>query len=196
MRQYFPALLGLLLAVPAGAQTAVRVTAGLTGGSALVSDILDGPISLGTGLTPTLTAAVAHPIGGGYRGLLEARIGRGALKVDDDGTTDDLDNLTTIGVMLLVEGPFAAGLRWEAGAGLLSYRPSARAGVFSQGGPSPWMIGGGLSWSRPIGNTMRFVANGRYDFHQFRTKQLESRGYTQFQTVHRVGVGIGVERSF
>lgn len=196
MRQCLPLLLGALLATPAGAQMSVRLAAGVTMGTPLVEDVLGGPVSLGTGLPPTIALSVAHPVGAKYRAVVEARIGRGALQVDDDGIADDLETLTTIGLMALVDGPLAGAVRWEVGAGIVSYKPAERSGVFSQGGPSPWIIGGGLTWTRPIGSSLEFLAGARYDFHQFRTRQLESRGYTQFQTVHRLGLGIGIERRF
>jgi hypothetical protein len=196
MRQCLPLLLGALLAAPAGAQMTVRLTAGVTMGTPLVEDVLGGPVSLGTGLPPTIALSVTHPIGAKYRAMVEARAGRGPRQVDDDGTSDDLGTLTTVGIMALVDGPVAGAVRWELGAGVMSYRPADRDGVFSQGGPSPWIIGGGLTWTRPIGASLDLLAAARYDFHQFRTRQLESRGYTQFQTVHRLGLGIGIERRF
>ena len=185
-----------LVALPVHAQITARLTVGASVGTPLVEDVLGDPVSLGAGVPPTLALSAWHPIAAKYRAGLEARVGRGSLKVDDGGVADDLEALTTVGLMFLVDGPFAGGFRWEVGAGIMSYRPADEAGVFSQGGPSPWMLGGGLTWTRPLGSTMRLAASGRYDFHQFRTRQLESRGYTQFQTVHRIGLGIGVERTF
>ena len=198
MRYYlFPAFAALIGAGVAGAQTTARVTAGVTGGTALVHDELGGPISLGAGRPVTIALAITHPIGAKYRLLIEGRVGRANVNVDDSGVQSDLESLTTVGAMLLVDGPFAGAFRWEIGAGVLSYRPADQRGVFLQGGPSPWLLGAGLSWSRPTGGSgLRLLANARYDFHQFQTRQLESRGYSQYRTVHRVGLGVGIERRF
>jgi hypothetical protein len=165
-------------------------------GTALVTDQLGGPVSLGTGVPVTAALSLAHPIGTGYRALVEVRAGRGSLHAENNGESSTIPGLTTVGVMLLVDGPLANRVRWELGAGLLSYRPSERSGVFGQGGPTPWLLGAGLNWTRPLSGSFDLVANGRYDFHQFRSRQLDSRGYTQYQSVHRLGLGVGIERSF
>lgn len=189
-------VIGALVAAPLGAQTTARLTVGGTVGTALVTDELGGPVSLGTGVPVTAALALAHPIGTGYRALVEIRAGRGSLHADSNGERSTIPGLTTVGIMLLVDGPLANRVRWELGAGLMKYRPSERSGVFSQGGPTPWMVGAGLSWTRPLSGSFDLVANGRYDFHQFRSRQLDSRGYTQYQSVHRLGLGVGIERSF
>lgn len=196
-RLLLPVLAVLTIDGEVSAQTSARVTAGVTRGTSLVQDDLGGRISVGTGLPPTITLAIAHPIGAEYRVLVEGRLGRGHVNVDDDGDRSDLESLTTVSAMILVDGPFVGPFRWEVGAGVVSYRPADGRGVFLEGGPSPWLLGAGLSWSRPIGgNGLRMLANMRYDFHQFQTSQLESRGYSQYRTVHRVGLGIGIERRF
>ncbi|MEO5824505.1 MAG: hypothetical protein ABIR59_01310 [Gemmatimonadales bacterium] len=194
----FPSLLviGALVVAPIGAQTTARLTVGGTLGTALASDQLGGPVSLGTGVPVTAALSVAHPIGAGYRALAEVRGGRGALRADNNGESSTIPGLTTVGLMLLVDGPLAHRVRWELGAGFLSYRPAELSGAFSKGGPTPWLLGAGLNWSRPLSESFDLVANGRYDFHQFRSRQLDSRGYTQYQSVHRIGLGVGIERSF
>jgi len=193
MPRYFAILLTFALAVRADAQVSARITAGATRGSTLVDDDVNGPIALGTAISPTVAVAIAHPVGSGYRALLEVRASRGNLMVDDDAGSASLDGLTALGVMVLVDGPVAGTVRFEIGAGLLSYRTQQR-GVFADGRPSPWILGGGLSWSRPLGVTTQLIVNARYDFHQFQSDRLESLGYTRFNTVHRVGLGFGVER--
>jgi len=196
-RYLLPVFAVLSLTGEARAQTSARITAGVTRGTDLVRDELGGPISLGTGMPPTITVAIAHPIGAKYRVMMEGRVARGHVNVDDAGERSDLESLTTIGAMLLIDGPFAGAFRWEVGAGVISYRPAERRGVFSEGGPSPWLLGAGLSWSRAIGRGgLQLLANARYDFHQFQTSQLEARGYSQYRTVHRIGLGIGIERGF
>lgn len=194
----FPALIiiGALVVSPLGAQTTARLTVGGTIGTSLVTDQLGGPVSLGSGVPITAAISLAHPIGMTYRARLEVRAGRGALHAESNGETSTIPALTTVGVMLLVDGPLANRVRWEVGAGVMNYRPSEQSGVFSQGGPTPWMLGAGLSWTRPLAGSFDLVANGRYDFHQFRSRQLDSRGYTQYESVHRVGLGVGIERSF
>ncbi len=189
-------VLAAVVSSPLTAQTSVRVTGGPTVGTALATDQLAGPVSIGTGVVPTIAIALAQPIGTDYRALVEVRAGRGSLRADSNGEESTIPGLTTVGVMLLVDGPLAHRVRWEVGAGVLSYRPKERSGLFSQGGPTPWMLGAGITWTRPLSGALDLALNGRYDFHQFRSRQLDSRGYTQYQSVHRIGLGVGIERSF
>lgn len=190
-------LLALLL-VPslAGAQTLVRVSAGVTAGTPLVDDFLGGEVQVRQAVpAPTLAVQVSHTLPSGYRVGLEGRVASAALEVDDAGTADDLGTLRTVAVMALAEGPVAGALRWQAGLGALLYRPAREAGLFSRGGPTRWLVGGGLTWTRSLGS-VALVATGRYDFHPFSTARLDADGYASYQAVHRGALLVGLERGF
>ena len=178
------------------AQTFVRVGAGMTMSSKLVDDFIAEPLSVRPALAPTLMLLVGHQMSGGYRLGMEVRAAKSSLELSDDSQTDDLGGLTTLGLSLWADGELRSALRWEVAAGLLSYRPENELGIFSEGGPARLMLGGGIAWHRPIGSALSAVVSLRYDFHPFNTDRLTLDGYAGSQPVHRVGLGVSLERGF
>lgn len=188
--------LALALAAPLPAQTTLRLSAGATQSTRLVEDNLGGTIELTPAIAPTIALQVSHPAGRGYRVGIEARVASSALEVDDNGAADELGTLRTLEVMALLDGPIARDVHWHAGVGAILYQPSEETGIFSEGAPTRWQVGAGLTWSRPVSPSLTVVATGRYAFHPFTTRRLDTLNYGQFQAVHRVGLTLGVERSF
>jgi hypothetical protein len=190
--------LALLLALPAvaPAQTMVRVSAGVTASSKLVEDFLGGPITVTQAVPlPTVALRLSHTLPSGYRLGVEGRLTSGATEVTDNGATEDLGTVRTLTVMALADGPVRGALRWEAGVGTILYRPTEETGIWSRGGASRWLVGGGLTWTRPLGS-VDLVVGGRYDFHPFTTPRLDGDGYAGYQAVHRAGLTLGLERGF
>lgn len=196
MRFSLLAMATLCSVVPIDAQAFVRVSAGVTGGTVLVQDFIVEPVSARQSIAPTGIVSVGYALSGGYRVALEARMAIGTLEIEDRGTTDDLGGLTTLGLMLVADGPIRGFFRWEAGAGMLRYQPENEIGIFSRGGPSLWIVGAGVAWSRPVSAAMQIVAGARYDFHPFTSDRLTADDYSSHQAVHRVGLSVGLERSF
>jgi len=191
-----PAALALaLLTTPASGQVFVRLGAGMTYSTDLVGEVIQTPIAARQGLAPTGTALVGWQLPSGWRVGVEARYARGDHEVDDAGTSDDLGALATLQLALLADGPIRGGFRWEAVAGLLRYQPERDLGAFRDDAPSPLLLGAGLSWTRPLTATLGLVAAGRYDFHSFSSRRLESDGYSSSQAVHRFALTLGIERS-
>ncbi len=194
MRFTFVLLLVLPATVPA--QTLVRVSAGVTASSRLVEDFVGGPITVEQAVPmPTFALQLSHTLASGYRLGVEGRLTSGATEVTDNGISDDLGTVRTIALMALADGPIRGALRWQAGIGTILYRPAEELGIWSRGGGSRWLVGGGLLWSRPVGS-VDLVVGGRYDFHPFTTPRLDAEGYGGYQAVHRVGLTLGVERGF
>jgi hypothetical protein len=189
------ALAMLLLPAALSAQAFGRVGAGLTFSTPFVKDFIAEPVEARQSLAPTVVAMLGWRLASGHRLGVEARYAMGSYEVEDRGLTDDLGGLPTLGLALFADGPLRGALRWEAAAGRLAYRPERETGLFSSGGTSPWMVGGGLSWSRPLGAFV-LVPAIRYDYHGFNTDRLDGENYTGRQTVHRVGVALTVERGF
>jgi hypothetical protein len=191
-------LTGLVaLVTPGVSQTAVRVNVGATAWSPLVNDYLGGDITLQPAVAPTLSIAVAHPVGQGYRMALEGQFGTSTLEVEDRGVTDDLGTLRTLGLVVLMDGPIAATpLRWEAGAGALFYRPAIPQGVFLDGGMTRWQLVAGVSWSKRVATELDLVVAARYDYSTFTTSHLIALGYSASTAVHRAGLHVGLERTF
>lgn len=190
------AFVTLSAAAGASAQTSLRLSAGATLGTPLVRDDLGGAITVKPAVAPTIALAAAHPVGHGYRMILEAAVGSSTLQVTDKGVNDELGALRTLGLALLLDGPIRKSLRWQAGAGALMYRPSEQQGIFLDDSPTRWLLAVGASWSRPLSATIDLVVNARYDYSTFTTRHLDKLGYSQFTTVQRVGLFAGVERRF
>jgi hypothetical protein len=188
----------LLVVLPAvvTAQTRVRVSAGVTASSTLVNDVVGGPVTVEQAVPlPTVALQLAHTLSSGYRLGVEGRFTSGAVEVTDNAVTDELGTVRTLSVMALADGPIRGALRWQAGVGAMLYRPTEEVGIWSRGGASRWLVGGGVTWTRPLGS-LDLVVGGRYDFHPFTTPRLDADGYGGYQAVHRVGLTLGIERGF
>lgn len=200
LRPTFRLVLTLCLALigvgRVAAQTGVRLSLGATKGSDLISDDLGGAITLAPAIAPTIALAVSHPVGHGYRMVVEGQFGSSTLQVNDAGTQDELGTLRTLGLALLLDGSIAGTLHWHAGGGALLYRPTIRQGVFLDDTPTRWLLIAGATWSRPLTTTIEMVATARYDFSTFTTRHLSTVGYSQFTSVQRGGLFLGLERKF
>lgn len=192
-------MLGLTLLQPAGAQRTVRLALGVTRSSALAHDaILDNTV-LKLALAPSATVGVAFPINaaGSYRLVMEAAYGTSKMTASDStGGTSDLGSLATITTSAMVDGYLRGALRWQVGAGILFYRPANHSGVFLEGPIHRYLATGGMSWTHPITADLNLLVLGRYSFQEFITPILVARGYSSYQTVHRLGLHVGVERRF
>lgn len=186
----------LLLPTLLSAQVFVRVGGGITASSNFLKDFIVEPISARQSAAPTGMLLVGWQLPGGYRIGVEGRYAIGQWQVEDRGETSDVAALKTLGVSLFADGPIRPSLRWEAAAGMLRYQPEREIGPFSSGAPSPWLIGGGISWLRPIGDRLNFVVGARYDFHGFNTERLDADDYSSRQAVHRGSLTIAIERGF
>ena len=199
MRPWLPVILGLTLLHPAGAQRTVRLTLGATRSSDLAHDaILDNTV-LKLAVAPSATIGVAVPINaaGSYRLVMEAAYGTSKMTAgDSNGGTSDLGSLATITTRAMVDGHLRGAVRWQVGAGMLFYRPANHSGVFLEGPTHRYLATAGMSWSRPITRGLDLLVLGRYSFQEFITPILVTRGYSSYQTVHRLGLHVGVERRF
>lgn len=191
-----------LMVIPctAPAQAFVRLSGGITASTDLTEEVIVTPISQRQSIAPTGQAVVGWRFDNGYRLALEARYAGGNLEVHDGSISDNLGRLATLQLAAMIDGAlrqFAGGaLRWEAAVGVLKYQPEHSIGVFSDDDPSRLLIGGGVSWTKPISPRFALVAAARYDFHTFSSRRLSSEDYTGSQGVHRLGLTLGLERSF
>ncbi len=192
------ALLITTLLVPAllPAQVFVRVGGGLTASSNFLNDFIVEPVNARQSVAPTGVVLVGWQLAGGYRLGVEGRYVMGQWQVADRGEVDDVGTLRTLGVSLFADGPIRPSLRWEVVAGKLGYQPEREIGPFSSGAPSPWLVGGGLTWLRPIGDQLNLAISARYDFHGFSTDRLDADNYSSSQAVHRGALTVAIERGF
>lgn len=187
-----------IMPVRAPAQLSLRVGAGATLGSTLVSKavLYDDVVTLSSATATTLTVALGYPIAPRYRLLLEGRIARGGLSAESNAGVNDLGSLRTIGVVVLAEGPLPYHLRFQLGGGAMKYSPSSKSGVFADDAPIKPMVAAGLGWTHPLGRGLDLHVGGRWDLHEFTTGTLQRRGWSLAQRVHRLSLTVGVERGF
>lgn len=193
-------LLLLVAAIhPAGAQRSVHLALGATRSADLVHDARLDNTALKLATAPTATLGVALPINasGSHRVVIEAGYGSSSMTATDSRAgASDLGRVATLSALAMLDGKLTGVLRWQAGVGVLVYQPSTKGGVFLSGGTHRYLVGGGLSYSRPLTKALDLLVLGRYSFHEFTTPTLVERGYSSYQSVHRVSVLVGVERRF
>ena len=192
-------LILLITIVPLTLPAQVRVGARLGGtwSSTLAEDEIGTQIEVETGIAPTVTLTASIPSGKKYRLGLETIISTSSLEATDDNGTADLGSLRTATLLATAGGPaMIAGLYWQVGAGVIKYFPGDKDGLFRQGGPLRLTGSFLLELRRPLRQGWEWSVGARYGFHQFITKELESRGSSRPQAVHRAGLEVGVARYF
>lgn len=191
-------LIAVTLATSASAQQ-VRVSArlGATWSSTLMKDIVVNPITVKAGIAPTLALSASIPTGRKYRLGLETVVSTTSVKATENGAETDLGSLRSATLLLTAEGPLMVrDFYFRIGVGLLKYLPSEKTGIFQQGGPT--RITGNLTaeYRRSLRPGWDGIAAVRYGLSSFTTKELESRGFTRSQAIHRVGLEVGVAKDF
>ena len=184
--------------LPATAQLSLRLGAGATLGTSLVSNatLYDDLVSLKTGTAPTVAIGLGYPIAPTYRLVAEARMASSSVTATSNAGSSDVGTLRTVTIALLAEGPLPYHLRFQVGGGMIKYSPSEATGVFADDSPMKPMVTAGLGWVKPLRPGLDLVANGRWDLHEFTTGALERRGWSLAQRIHRVALTIGIERGF
>lgn len=197
MKTSLPVLLLMAAAAPLEAQLDYYARVGVTGSSPLVRDVLFEPFETGQGIAPTLVAGLSIPVGTENRLGVEGSLVSGSLRAspEDGGDDVDLGRLTTLSAMANAEGAVSGPVRWRVGIGVIKYLPSEEAGLFAQGGPLRYVVGGGLDFRRPTFGSWDLMISARYDFHRFTTEELRDRGFTQAQGVQRGSLTFGLART-
>jgi hypothetical protein len=187
-----PALL-LFAGVPRlEAQTDYYARLGVIGASKLMRDDIVSEITVRQSIAPMLALGASLPLGPGYRAGMEATFASGSYHQEETGVESDLGTLRTGSVMLGLEGPIAAFIRWRAGAGVLLYWPSEETGIFLKGGTTKFLAGVGVDYRRPVMTKWDLMASARYDYHRFTTEEMEDRGFSPAQPVSRVSLSVGL----
>ena len=109
--------------------------------------------------------------------------------------TTDLGTIRTGSVLLMLEAPLFWRLSWRGGVGVVHYWPTEDTGIFSQGGPTRFLVGGGVDYRSRAMSGWDFLMSLRYDFHRFTTEELKLRGFAGNQGVQRVSASLGLARS-
>ncbi|MEP7325930.1 MAG: hypothetical protein ABI836_08285 [Gemmatimonadota bacterium] len=186
------------LATAASAQQ-VRIGArlGATWSSTLMKDVIVNPITVKAGIAPTLALTASIPSGKKYRIGLEAVFSTASVKAKESGTTTDLGSLRTAALMLAADGPLMVrDFYFRIGVGFLKYLPSDKTGIFLQGGSARITGNFTAEYRRILRPGWYGMGAIRYGLSSFTTKELQSRGFTRSQVVHRVGLELGVAKDF
>jgi len=187
----------LLLAAGPGAlhaQTDYYARAGAVWASTLVRDAIGSEINVRQAIAPMVAIGASMPFSPGYRAGLEATLASGGFDAEQAGGETDLGTIRTASLLLGLDGPIAKSLRWRAGMGGVLYWPSEDSGIFLQGGPIRFLVGGGADWREPVMSSWDLMVSARYDFHRFTTDELERRGFSQAQGVSRISLSVGLAR--
>jgi len=192
-------LLILALLLPAStvglsAQTDYYARIGAIGASNLLRDVIVSEITVRQSIAPMVALGGSLPIGPGYRAGLEATFSSGGFHSEEGGVETDLGSLRTASLLLGLEGPIVAQVRWRAGLGAVRYWPSEETGIFQQGGTTRWLAGAGADYRRPALAQWDLMASVRYDYHRFTTDELDRRGFSSTQAVSRVSLSVGLAR--
>ena len=178
------------------AQTEYYARLGVVGANNLLRDAIVGEITVRQSIAPFIALGGSLPIGArGFRVGLEATIASGKFHSSEGGSDTDLGTLRTGSLLLNLEGPLYRALSWRAGLGGLQYWPSDQTGIFGSGGTTRVLAGAGIDYRRPVLSKWDLMTSARYDFHRFKTEELERRGFSQTQGVSRVSLSIGLSRS-
>jgi hypothetical protein len=187
----------LFLAAGAGAlhaQTDYYARVGVVGASTLVRDVLVTEITVRQSIAPMVVLGASLPLSPSSRIGLETIVASGGFDAEQDGGETDLGTVRTASLLLGLDGPIRAALRWRIGLGGILYWPSEDSGIFLEGGPIRFLAGAGADWRRPVMPSWDLMVSARYDFHRFSTDELERRGFTQAQAVNRVSLSVGLAR--
>lgn len=184
------------LSAPLGAQVTMRATVGGTVSTTLIDDNF---LLTKEKLTPapTVDVAVTLPTGHGYRVLFEADMRHADIEAASSFPVatgnDRIGSVTTIDGLILGEGDLWRHFRWQAGGGIVWFRPSEDEGIFQDGSTTSWVLTAGILWSRPLTHTWNVLAGGRIDHQNFTTGALEDRGYIGGQSLIRFALTAGLE---
>lgn len=191
-------LITIALATTASAQQVrLGVRLGATWSSTLMKDAIVAPITVKSGIAPTLALSASIPSGKKYRLGVETVFSTASVKATENGVDTDLGSLRTATLLLAAEGPLMVrDFYFRIGVGLLKYLPSEKTGIFQQGGPTRITGNFTAEYRKTLRPGLEWVAGVRYGLSGFTTKELQSRGFTRSQAVHRVALEVGVVKDF
>jgi hypothetical protein len=179
---------------PLQSQVDYNARLGLTYSTKLVRDLLIQEVEVRQSLAPTLALGASLPIAPLYRAGLEATLTTSGYHSTEGNTETDLGTLRTGSITLGLDGPVWRTVRWRAGVGLIRYWPTEDSGIFLRGGSTRFLAGAGVDYRPPVSTRWDLILSLRYDWHRFNTEELNARGFTGGQGVHRIAASIGLAR--
>lgn len=189
------AVLAVGLSVPGAAQEFYHARLGVTGATSLVTDRIINTIDVRQNFAPTVLIGASLPVAQDVNASLEVSLATGSFDAEEGAASQSLGTVRTMTATLGAEGRLTWNLRWRAGLGIIRYWPSEDQGIFRRGGPTDFVLTGGVDYTRQLSDDWAVLGGVRYDYHRFTTEELQARGFSQSQQVHRVGLLVGIART-
>jgi hypothetical protein len=190
-------LVAALVLTPAmlPAQTRVGIRGGGMVMSTLARDSIVNPFAVRPDPGPTLGFWLEHALDPSYTVGAGLSTSWSQLSRHENGVTETVANLTTWSPAVTVSRRIHAGVSGYVRAGAIIYRAERReSNLFREGAAPAAILGGGVSYERPLSGNFRLVVDLGYDAHRFSTPALRTAGFAGERVVHRIGIGVGVSR--
>lgn len=179
---------------PLTAQIAIGVSAGARYTTTLVSDSIVTRFSVRPAIAPALALTIGTPIDTTGKWTVEAILDwshSDLVRHDQDGSTQSLGGLGTLGVSVGMRRHLLSWLSARASLGALKYLPASQTGIFSLGGGSLSPLGGlAVEAAPPFGARWDLAFETRLDLHQFITPALRAEGFQDSRRVVRLALGV------
>ena len=176
------------------AQVSVHLSAGARYTTTLVRDSIVTKFSVRPAIAPALALTVGTPLDTTGEWTVEAVIDwshSDLVRHDQDGSTQSLGGLGTIGVSIGMRRHLLSWLSARASAGGLKYLPASQTGIFSLGSGSLFALGGlALQAQPPFGARWGLAIETRLDLHRFITPALRAEGFQDSRPVVRLALGV------
>jgi hypothetical protein len=176
------------------AQVSVHLSAGARYTTTLVRDSIVTNFSVRPAVAPALAFTVGTPIDTTGKWTLEAVLDwshSDVVRHNQDGTTQSLGGLGTLGVAIGMRRHLLPWLSARASVGGLKYLPANATGIFSLGSGPLFALGGvAVQAEPPFGARWDLAFETRLDLHRFITSALRAEGFQDSRPVVRVALGV------
>jgi hypothetical protein len=174
------------------AQATVNASLGARYSTTLVHDSIVTPFDVRAGVAPTLAVAVALPLQTPWTAVASVDLTYAAVsRHDPDGTVAPITHVTTFVIGVALRRALEHGVSVAGGAGLLAYLPSARSGIFRDGGGGVQPVAqAAVAYGPPVLARRGVSLEARYDLHGFLTPALRQEGFVNSKIVHRIALSL------
>ncbi|HEY6854527.1 MAG TPA: hypothetical protein VI139_09770 [Gemmatimonadales bacterium] len=176
------------------AQVAVHLSAGARYTTTMVNDSIVTRFSVRPAIAPALALTIGTPIDTTGKWTVEAILDwshSDLVRHDQDGSTQSLGGLGTLGVSVGMRRHLLSWLSARASVGGLKYLPASQTGIFSLGSGSLSPLGGlAVEAAPPFGARWGLAFETRVDLHQFITPALRAEGFQDSRRVVRLALGV------
>jgi hypothetical protein len=177
------------------AQVSVHLSAGARYTTTMVSDSIITNFKVRPAIAPALALTIGTPIDTTGKWTVEAILdwSHGDLvRHDQDGSTQSLGGLGTLGVSVGMRRHVLPWLSARASLGGLKYLPASKTGIFSLGDSGSLFPLAGLAVEAlpPFGTRWGLAVETRFDIHRFITPAMRAEGFQDSRPVMRLTLGL------